>query len=170
MLVLATLPRAEGRGKGPVIRAYFSPKGGVLDAVVNEIRRSNRRLDVGLYMLTAPKLAWEIVAAHQRGVEVRVILDERMTERWSELKTLKKHKVPTWLFHLKQGRNAPSPPQFHHKFAVVDGETVITGSFNWTVTADQRNHENLLVVRDKDLATKYTEAFEKALKLAGERE
>ena len=51
-------------------------------------------------------------------------------------------------------------PKFHHKFCVIVGETVITGSYNWTVLADESNHENLLIVRDTETARKYTAQFE----------
>ena len=117
-------------------------------------------------MITVPRLAWDLVSARKRGVRVRVILDKRMTSKWSEARTLEKNGVPTWRLYLPKEKKDPSNPQFHHKFAVVDGERVITGSFNWTVMADERNHENLLVIRDRALAKQYTEAFERALKLA----
>lgn len=47
----------------------------------------------------------------------------------------------------------------HHKFAVVDEETVLTGSFNWTYAADNENDENLLVLSDKALAGQYSDEF-----------
>ena len=44
----------------------------------------------------------------------------------------------------------------HNKVMIIDGETVITGSFNFTKAAEDKNAENLLVIRDKPLAEKYT--------------
>lgn len=156
---------ALGRDEKPDVSVYFSPGGRVSKAVVAEIRRSKKSLDVGLYMLTSSRLAREIVAAHRRGVEVRVLLDERMVGKWSEADLLKEAGVDVGLIRLKKTADMSSDPKFHHKFAVIDGETVITGSFNWTVMADESNHENLLVVRDRKVARAYTAAFEKALKL-----
>ena len=49
----------------------------------------------------------------------------------------------------------------HNKIMVIDQETVITGSFNFTKAAEDRNAENLLVIRDKDLAAKYIENWKK---------
>jgi phosphatidylserine/phosphatidylglycerophosphate/cardiolipin synthase-like enzyme len=43
---------------------------------------------------------------------------------------------------------------------IIDGETVITGSFNFTRAAEEKNAENLLVIRDKNLAAKYAENWE----------
>ncbi|MHC4779080.1 MAG: phospholipase D-like domain-containing protein [Planctomycetota bacterium] len=159
---------ALGREKGPDITVHFSPEGGVMKAVIREIRASKKSLDVGLYMLTSSKLSREIVSAHKRGVKVRVLLDKRMVSKWSKADTLEEGGVPLWLLYLKKNRDMISDPKFHHKFAVIDRETVITGSYNWTVMADESNHENLLVIRDRKLASAYTAVFEKALKLAQE--
>ena len=43
----------------------------------------------------------------------------------------------------------------HNKVLVLDGKTVITGSFNWTVSAEERNAENLLIIHDRQLAGAY---------------
>jgi phosphatidylserine/phosphatidylglycerophosphate/cardiolipin synthase-like enzyme len=48
-------------------------------------------------------------------------------------------------------------PIAHNKIMVIDGQTVITGSFNFTKAAEEGNAENLLVIRDATLAAKYTE-------------
>jgi phosphatidylserine/phosphatidylglycerophosphate/cardiolipin synthase-like enzyme len=45
----------------------------------------------------------------------------------------------------------------HNKIMIIDGEIVITGSFNFSKAAEDKNAENLLVIRDKDLPAKYTE-------------
>ncbi len=166
------LKPAEGRETQAVVDAYFSPEGGAMKAVSEEIRGARRTLDVALYMITAPRLAWDLVSARKRGVKVRVILDSRQVRKWSQFDTLDENGVPVWRLYLEKDRSDPSPPQFHHKFAVVDGQTVITGSYNWTVMADERNHENLLVIRSRPLAARYAAAFEKALALAkkGEKE
>ena len=56
----------------------------------------------------------------------------------------------------------------HNKFAVIDGRTVLTGSFNWTITADTKNDENLLVITDKELAQKYVKQFNRLWAKSGE--
>ena len=54
----------------------------------------------------------------------------------------------------------------HNKYAVIDGETVISGSFNWTKSAEYRNDENLVVINSKNLAKIYEENFKKLWNLA----
>jgi len=170
LILLAGQGLVEGQERRPSIRVHFSPDGGAMKAVSDEIRGAKKSLDVALYMLTVPRLAWDLVSAKKRGVRVRVIFDKRMSFKWSEARTLEENGVPTWRLFLPKDKKDPSNPQFHHKFAVIDGSTVVTGSFNWTVMADKRNHEDLLVIRDPALAKLYTAAFEKALKLAVEQE
>ena len=53
------------------------------------------------------------------------------------------------------GETVSSVLTVHHK--VIDGETVITGSFNFTKAAEENNAENLLVIHDKKMAERYTE-------------
>ena len=48
----------------------------------------------------------------------------------------------------------------HNKVMIIDGETVITGSFNFTKAAEENNAENLLVIRDKKLADQYTKNWQ----------
>ena len=48
----------------------------------------------------------------------------------------------------------------HNKVMVIDGETVITGSFNFTKAAEENNAENLLVIRDRTLAERYTKNWQ----------
>lgn len=49
----------------------------------------------------------------------------------------------------------------HHKFAIVDGRTLITGSLNWTTQAIQNNRENVLVLEDAEYVKPFLEEFER---------
>jgi phosphatidylserine/phosphatidylglycerophosphate/cardiolipin synthase-like enzyme len=59
----------------------------------------------------------------------------------------------------------------HNKVMILDGKTVITGSFNFTKAAEEKNAENLLTIKDKDLAGKYIEnwknPYQKAIIVSG---
>ena len=52
-----------------------------------------------------------------------------------------------------------SEPLFHNKFAIFDKKVVFTGSFNWTVAANTRNQENVVVIDDEEVAKKYEAQF-----------
>jgi phosphatidylserine/phosphatidylglycerophosphate/cardiolipin synthase-like enzyme len=49
----------------------------------------------------------------------------------------------------------------HHKFAIVDKEILVNGSYNWTRSADEYNHENLIITKDEALVKDFTQEFKK---------
>jgi phosphatidylserine/phosphatidylglycerophosphate/cardiolipin synthase-like enzyme len=54
----------------------------------------------------------------------------------------------------------------HHKFMIVDGELVVTGSYNWSTAAEDRNDENFVVIRDKEVVDRFTQEFNRLLSIA----
>src|SRR5580704_3183699 len=58
------------------IAVYFSPDGGAMAAILSEIDRARRTVDVNAYLITAPEIADSLKAAAKRGVTVRIILDK----------------------------------------------------------------------------------------------
>ena len=86
----------------------------------------------------------------RRGVKVQVILDKsQRTEKYSAADFVAHAGIPTFI----DARHAIA----HNKVVVIDGETVLTGSFNFTKAAEEHNAENLLVIHDAGLAGRYTE-------------
>ena len=133
----------------PAIEVYFSPKGGCADAVVKELNAAKKTVLVQAYSFTSAPIAKALVDAHKRGVDVRVILDKgQRTAKYSSADFVAHAGILT----LIDSRHAIA----HNKVMIIDGETVITGSFNFTKAAEEKNAENLLVIRDKAIAEKYT--------------
>jgi phosphatidylserine/phosphatidylglycerophosphate/cardiolipin synthase-like enzyme len=159
-----SLPVAAAVTQAPVrpasIVAYFSPNGGCTDAIVNELNGAKKSIDVQAYSFTSAPIADAVAKAHARGVAVRVILDKsQQTERYSSLTYLRNHSVPTWV----DSKHAIA----HNKLMIIDGRTLITGSFNFSKAAEERNAENLLVIRDNpDLIRQYQENFKHHLEHA----
>ena len=136
-------------GTAPPIEVYFSPKGGCTEAIVKELDAAKSMVLVQAYSFTSVRIAKALVDAHKRGVDVRVILDRsQRTEKYSEADFLVNMGIPTWI----DAKHAIA----HNKIMVIDGETMLTGSFNFTTAAEEHNAENLLVIRSSELATKYT--------------
>jgi len=52
-----------------------------------------------------------------------------------------------------------NPYLMHHKFMVIDGKIVVTGSYNWSYGAEERNDENLVVISSPDIAKLYEAEF-----------
>jgi phosphatidylserine/phosphatidylglycerophosphate/cardiolipin synthase-like enzyme len=94
-----------------------------------------------------------VLDAHKRGVQVQVILDKsQRTEKDSSADFLANQGVPTMI----DANHAIA----HHKVIVIDGEVVITGSFNFSEAAQEKNAEKVLIIRDQALAAQYTQNWQ----------
>ncbi len=142
--------------------AYFSPRGGCEEAVVNLINHSKRSIDIAIYSFTDRKIARALIKAYKRGVKIRVIIDYgNGKSRYCVGPLLEKAGIPV---RYKRGSGGGL---MHNKYAIYDGEILSTGSFNWTSNANRRNDENLVIIRnDSHLIELYQKNFNKLWKLA----
>jgi phosphatidylserine/phosphatidylglycerophosphate/cardiolipin synthase-like enzyme len=133
----------------PPIEVFFSPKGGCTEAVTKEIDAAKNTILVQAYSFTSAPIAKALVEAHKRGVQIQVILDKSQRgEKYSSADFVLHAGIPVSIDAKHQIA--------HNKIMVIDGTTVITGSFNFTKNAEENNAENLLVIRSPELAAKYT--------------
>ena len=137
----------------PSLQAHFSPKGGCTDAIVHEIQQARHEVLVLAYSFTSRSIAQALVDAKLRGVHVEILLDaSQEKEANSDLH-----------FFIEQGLNPQIDAHHaiaHNKVMVIDGRTLLTGSFNFTQQAEEHNAENLLVFRHySDLAALYRRNF-----------
>lgn len=132
------------------LKAYFSPNGGCTQAVVDALNGAKKTVLVQAYSFTSMPIAKALVEAKKRGVDVRVILDKsQRTERYSGATFLANEGVPVSI--------DAAHKIAHNKVMVIDGEQVITGSFNFTKSAEEGNAENvLLILHAPELAARYT--------------
>ncbi len=138
--------------RGQEILVYFSPNGGCQQAVVSQIRKAAQSIDIAMYYLSSGDIARALVKARENNVRVRIVLDQgQEIEPASKSGYLVKHGFEI-RYHLGFGL-------MHNKFAIIDGKSLITGSFNWTLTAEERNEENLLIITDAGTIEKYEERF-----------
>ena len=121
---------------------------------MSAIEGADKGVDLQAYSFTSTRIAKALVDAKERGVKVRCILDRVAAgEHYSGATYLHNHGIPTWL----DGNH----PIAHNKVIIIDGVTVLTGSFNFTRQAENSNAENLLVIDGKPkLARAYAENFE----------
>ncbi|MDI3298601.1 MAG: phospholipase D family protein [Bacillota bacterium] len=137
--------------------AWLFPRGGgdAAARIVREIGAARKTLDLAVYSFTDERIAQAVLAAKRRGVRVRLITDReelRNPYQKAVVGELRRAGVP-----VEQNSHAGL---MHLKVAVIDGRTVITGSYNWTLSAADENDENLLVIRDPALAASYGRLFE----------
>lgn len=132
------------------IEVFFSPKGGCTEAVVANLDKATNAVLVQAYSFTSAPIAKALVDAEKRGVKVQIILDKsQRTANYSSADFVQRAGIPTWI----DAKHAIA----HNKIMVIDGKTILTGSFNFTKAAEQSNAENLLVIQnDPALVAKYT--------------
>jgi len=138
------------------VQACFSPPlpNGCdpLTAIVNAIQAASHSIRVQIYALTSQPIVAALAAAKQRRVDVRVILDRSQlvgdSSESPAVGRLISAGIPIMVDTV--------PGLMHDKNMVIDGQTVLTGSFNYTWSAEHRNAETLLVIHNPQLAAQYT--------------
>ena len=135
------------------IKVLFSPNGGCQEAIVSEISKAEKTIDIAMYYLTGREIVQELVKAKEKGVVIRAFLDQSQeNSQYAKSRYLSKHGIEI-RFYTGAGL-------MHNKFAVIDNKVLITGSFNWTATAQEKNQENLLIIKDSNLIKDYSKRFE----------
>lgn len=132
--------------------AYFTPGEDCLSAILTALRGAKETVDICVFTITDNRIAEAIVATHQRGVAVRIISDDDKSEDLGS-------DVDRIGFSGVALRFDRTPAHMHHKFAIFDGEHLLTGSYNWTRSAALENHENVLVTNDRRLVARYEDEF-----------
>lgn len=139
--------------KSVVSEAYFSPGEDCLNAIMRLLGRARKSADICVFTITDDRLADAILDCHRRKVKVRIITDDNKAwDLGSDVEKCERAGIP-----LRVDR---SPFHMHHKFAIVDGETLLTGSYNWTRGAAHDNEENLIITNQANLISAFRERFE----------
>jgi phosphatidylserine/phosphatidylglycerophosphate/cardiolipin synthase-like enzyme len=140
---------------GATIEPYFAPGPDPENATVREYNAAKNTIRVEYYGYDSKPINEALKAAKARGVDVQAIFDKcNVTQSYSLVPDLNKAGVPTWIDKL--------PPIAHNKVGIIDGKTVIEGSYNATNQA-KRNAENLVVLHDEDTAKTYTDYWNSRL-------
>ena len=137
----------------------FTPQGRCTSRIIRVIDNAHRSLAVQAYSFTSRPIAKALVNAKQRGVAVTVILDKsNVTDRYSQVQTLLDAHIPVFID--AKVRIA------HNKVIVADDMTVVTGSFNFSWSAEHRNAENVLIITDATLAKRYLSNIRSRLRVS----
>jgi len=139
---------------GPApLEVVFSPGDDCLNRIRSLIDGARSSVDVCVFTLTDDRIAGPLLRAHGRGVKVRILTDDDKSEDLgSDVARLAEQGVPV--------RMDRSPCHMHHKFAVFDRQTVLTGSYNWTRAAARENEENIVVLGDPRAVKAFSVEFE----------
>ena len=135
----------------------FTRGGSVAEIIERLVQATSTSIDAALYRFNSPRLAGILEDALRRGLRVRLILDRNKYEATPATgRLLSGSRVPFRMLHGRQGEGS----KMHHKFVILDRQTVLTGSYNWTLESEDQNYENLVMLRDPHPVRKYVEEFE----------
>lgn len=141
-------------GEPADVKVCFTPGEPCDKEIVSEINHENNRVWVQAYYLTARDIINAILSAKDRGADVKVILDksQERNKRISVINLMWRHAIPVWI------DNTVSIA--HNKVIILGDSEVITGSYNFTKSAQTRNSENMLIIKSHEAATHYLHNFE----------
>ena len=131
----------------------FSPNGGVTDMLVAYIGGATKNIRVLAYNFTSVPISNALIGAHQRGVDVQIVLDRSVpTERGSALPAIQSAGIPV---RIDSVHNIA-----HNKSILVDDAWVETGSFNYSPNAELHNGENAIICHSADAYALYRADWE----------
>lgn len=138
------------------VAVRFSPHGGAERVIVNTLRQGRARVHAAIYGLTSPPIEAALADLARAGVQVVLKTDKSQSASRRQAALLARlHKAGVAV------EISDVPFLLHDKFAVVDGRWVITGSFNWTTSAERRNRENVLIFDCPSLAAHFEAEWER---------
>ena len=143
------------------VEVAFSPSTDAIKLLQYTINNAQQSIDVAAYSFTSYKVVDALIDAQRRGVKVQVVLDKgQQNRRYHAISELQTAGIPV--------RFNGNYAIMHNKFMIIDDKTIESGSFNYTTSAEKRNAENVIVIRDnKPLAAKFVKNWKKLWDEAG---
>src|SRR6185369_12387340 len=139
ILVFSLCSAEEFKATG-TIDAYFSPRGGATEAIIKEISSAKSEILVQAYSFTSTAISKALVDARKRGIKIEAVLDKsQKREKYTSAEFIAHAGIPTYI----DSAHAIA----HNKIMILDRSTLITGSFNFTKAAEEKNAENLLILK-----------------------
>lgn len=133
-------------------KVYFSPGSECKSAILHELEKAEQQIDICIFTLSDNDISNKIIDRFNRGVNVRILSDnEKLLDKGSDIEFLKNKGIP---IKIDQTRH-----HMHHKFAIFDNKSVLTGSYNWTRSAELYNHENIIISTDQKMISKFKNEF-----------
>jgi phosphatidylserine/phosphatidylglycerophosphate/cardiolipin synthase-like enzyme len=145
---------ADFRQDGVGIEIYFASEGPVIDEILAEITDADSTIHFMVFSFTRDDLGQALLDAAERGVTVEGVFETTGSEtRFSEMSRLFCAGLDV--------RQDGNPGILHHKVFIIDDDTVVTGSFNFSNNAVESNDENLVIIQEPDIAALFLQEFER---------
>lgn len=135
-------------------KAYFSPGTECQQAIISAIDNAKTSLKICVFTISDDQITAAILRAYERNIPIKLLTDnEKLFDMGSDIRQLALAKIEI--------RTDETKNHMHHKFAIIDNELLISGSYNWTRSAAMYNHENIIVSDAKELVQDFLIEFDK---------
>ncbi|MBI4703156.1 MAG: carbohydrate-binding protein [Deltaproteobacteria bacterium] len=151
----ALAPAVQGGQLTPEMGLHFSPEERLDEVLVQAIAAAEQTVDVAMFTFTSEPVADALVAALDRGVRVRAVIERKQTDMTKVDERLDK----AGALVVRGANKIAAHSAMHHKYAVIDGRRAVTGASNWTDAGTRRNDEDLLLVDLPRVAAAYAGSF-----------
>ncbi|MEA2043345.1 MAG: phospholipase D-like domain-containing protein [Bacteroidota bacterium] len=133
---------------------HFSPGTDCLNAINRTLRNARHTAKICVFTITDNRIVDAILEMQRNGVKVQIISDnDKRDDLGSDIGYLVRQGIEIKL--------DTTSAHMHHKFAVIDNETTITGSYNWTRSAETKNYENILITDNEYIAKTFLQEFDR---------
>lgn len=133
--------------------AFFSPGEECRTTIMQYIDRATKQLQICVFTISDNNITKSLLAAHKRRVQIKLITDnDKSLDMGSDIDELARAGIAV--------KMDITPNHMHHKFMIADQRTLITGSYNWTLSAAKYNHENILVTSEAGVIKSFANEFE----------
>ncbi|WP_165941862.1 phospholipase D family protein [Cardinium endosymbiont of Culicoides punctatus] len=124
------------------VEVHFTPDDPCLNIIIHNILSAKKMIFVQAYVITSKKIVDALIQAHLKKVNVQLLVDKNApTTKGSQINFILEHGIPVIV--------DKTIGLAHNKIMIIDDSCVITGSFNWTHGAQNRNAENIVIIRGK---------------------
>ncbi|MEW6716664.1 MAG: phospholipase D-like domain-containing protein [Chloroflexota bacterium] len=145
---------------GTQIEVYFSPEDDTVDHLLDVILNAQESIYFLAFSFTSDDLSTALIEQAQHGVLVAGVMEESQYN----------FNIGTEYDRFLQAgldvRLDGNPQNMHHKVFIIDGQIVVTGSYNFSASAEDRNDENTLIIHNHDIAAAYLAEFYRVFTLA----
>ncbi len=148
--------KKETKGQEIACSVCFTPYQECLPLIINEINNAKQTVHVQANNLTSNLIASALLRAKTRGISIVILMDKNQHEQQLQIQSLKALGV-TVLFNHR-------PVLAHNKIILIDGETVINESSSFSPSIEPHNEENVLIIKNKELADFYQANFDRRIK------
>jgi Phosphatidylserine/phosphatidylglycerophosphate/cardiolipin synthases and related enzymes len=150
------------------VEVFFSATDGCKDKIIKSINSAQKSIKIAIYHITSREIMQALIDAKKRGLDIKIVADgEQAKDKFSKVSLLIKEGIDVKITDYSTRKKRFLTPKMHHKFMIIDRKYVMTGSFNFTASAEELNDENCVFIYDSvEVVEKFEREFERLWKIS----